>query len=143
MTDLKPTTYSVISFPSRNLPPQYEAVVFSKWLRSLRSGNSLFEKIKSDDYYTNYHIYIEKLLEKPDSIVRLAVLSDDHDVVLGFAASREDVLDYIHVHMDQRKQGIATALLPPGIKVITHLTKKAISIWQTDKYKHIEFNPFA
>ncbi len=137
-------TYKVISFPSAKLPVEYKALVFSKWLRSLRYGNAIMEKVNQDEYFTNYHKFIENLLSKPDSIVRLAVLSDDHDVVLGFATSREDVLDYIHVHKDQRTQGIAKALMPDGITTFSHITKSAMEIWQkNDKYKHLEFNPFA
>jgi GNAT superfamily N-acetyltransferase len=72
--------------------------------------------------------------------VRLAVLSDDRDVVLGFSVSREDILDYVHVHKDMRKQGVATSLIPKDIKIITHLTKTALLVWP--KYENITFNPF-
>lgn len=121
-------TYQIINFRSSELPDQYKALVFSKWLRSLRFGNPLFEKIDQDEYFKNYHIFIENLLRKPDSTIRLAVLSDDKDVVLGFSALREDVLDYVHVHRDQRKQGIARKLIPDTITTLTHLTKTAMGI---------------
>lgn len=137
-------TYSILAYPAKELPSQYTAMVFSKWLRSLRFGNPVFKAINSDDFYKDYHAYLENLLKKPDSIVRLAVLSDDLDVVLGFSVSREDVLDYIHVHKDQRKMGIAKLLMPTGVTTMTHLTKTAMEIWQTNsKYKHLKFNPFA
>lgn len=137
-------TYSIISFPSAKLPRQYEALLFSRWLKSLRFGNNLFRKVTSKDYYKNYHLYIEKLLAKPDSVVRLAVLSDDHDVVLGFAVSREDVLDYVHVHTDYRKIGIGAKLVPQGITTFTHITLPIIDIWPANpKYRDLKFNPFA
>jgi ribosomal protein S18 acetylase RimI-like enzyme len=95
------------------------------------------------EYYKSYHFYIENLLRKPDSVIMLAVLSDDHDVVLGFSASREDVLDYIHVHRDYRKVGIGKALLPDEITTFTHLTLTALNIWQAKaKYKGWKFDPF-
>ncbi len=137
-------TYSIIVFSGHKLPSQYIPMLFSRWLRSLRFGNPLFKKVKSKDYFHNYHAYIENLLSKPDSQVRLAVLSDDHDVVLGFSVSREDVLDYIHVHTDYRKIGIGTKLIPEGITTFTHLTETATNIWQyNEKYKELKFNPFA
>lgn len=137
-------SYSVIVFPSSKLPPNYTAFIFSKWLRSLRYGNPLFKKIQSGDYYQNYHVYIENLLKKPDSHVKLAVLSDDHDVILGFAVNREDVLDYIYVHVDYRKIGIGANLVLQDVKVFTHITLTAIDIWQNnDKYRQWKFNPFA
>lgn len=138
-------TYTIITVPSSNLGDQYKPMVYSRWLRSLRYGNNIFKKMSSNDYYKNYHAFIGKLMDKPDSIVRMAVLSDDHDVVLGFAVSREDVLDYIHVHSDYRRQGIGHLLLPSKVTTFTHLTSYAIAIWQgkDSEYKHLKFNPYA
>ncbi len=73
--------------------------------------------------------------------MKLAVLTDDRDVVLGFSVSRGKVLDYVHVQKDLRKQGIGTALIPLGIDTITHLTKSALPIWGS-KYGSWKFNPF-
>jgi GNAT superfamily N-acetyltransferase len=154
---IKDPTYSVITFKASELPEQYKALVFSKWLRSLRYGNPLFEKADSNEYYKNYHIFIENLFKKPDALVHLAVLTDDHDVVLGFSATREDVLDYVHVHRDMRRQGIAKKLIPSSINVFSHMTKIIGSILtHNPKYKlrdpskmddpavrYFTFNPFA
>lgn len=137
-------TYSVISYPASKLPDRFKALIFSKWLRSLRFGNPLFEHADSASYYREYHLYIEKLLAKPDSIVRLAVLTDDQDVVLGFSVSREDVLDYVHVHKDHRNMYIGSKLVPDFITTFTHLTKSAVAIWhEKPKFRHLKFNPFA
>lgn len=137
-------TYDIIVHHGHKLPQQYVPLIFVKWLQSLRHGNPLFEKIKSDEYYKHYHTFIENLMKKPDSLIRLAVLSDDHDVVLGFSASREDVLDYVQVQRDYRRIGVARALIPAGITTFTHLTKTAMNIWQDNQhYKHLKFNPFA
>lgn len=137
-------TYSIVVFKSMELPSSYRPLIYSRWLRSLRHGNQLFKRISSNAFYENYHNYISNLLNKPDSVVRLAVLSDDHDVVLGFSVSREDVLDYVHVHTDYRKIGVATALVPSLMTTFTHLTALAIIIWQKNKkYKEWKFNPFA
>ncbi len=136
--------YSVVSYPAKELPEQYTSMVYSKWLRSLRFGNPVFKAIETDAYYRQYHAYLEMLMKKPDSLIKLAVLSDDHDVVLGFSVSREDVIDYIHVHKDHRRQGIAKKLLPPGITTMSHTTLTALQIWRENpKYKHLKFNPFA
>lgn len=135
-------TYSIISFKGSQVPPNYLPLIFSRWLRSLRYGNPLFKRITPNDYYKSYHKFIENLLTKPDCMIRLAVLSDDHDVVLGFSVCREDVLDYIHVQADYRNHGIGKKLVPEGITTFTHLTLTAGSIWHP-KYKHLKFNPFA
>jgi hypothetical protein len=136
-----PATYSVISFPAKDLPQQYEALVFARWLRSFRFGNSFIKKTDPTEYYKQYHKYIEMLLKKPESVVRLAALSDDHDVVLGFSVTRGLILDYVHVQVDHRRTGIAKKLVPKDVAVTTHMTQLAQGIWQA-KYKYLTFNPF-
>lgn len=145
---LSESNYSIIFFRGPDLPEAYRPMIYSKWLRSLRYGNPAFKIIDSDQYYKNYRLVIEHLLAKPSSIVLLAALSDDHDVVLGFSVHREDVLDYIYVHKDCRKIGIGTKLMPEGITTFKHFTLTAGAIWQNkdpakQKYKHLKFNPFA
>ncbi len=138
------SSYSILAFPASKLPEQYLPLVYSKWLRSLRHGNPVFGKVPSDVYYEKYHKFIEHLMLKPDAIIRLAVLSDDHDVVLGFSVTREDVLDYVHVHKDHRKIGVAIALIPNSVTTFSHLTLTWLKIWQTRlRYKSLKFNPFA
>lgn len=137
-------TYDVIAYPAANLPAQYQNMIFSKWLRGLRYGNPLFKNIDADAFFKEYHRYLENLMSKPDSVIRLAVLSDEPDTALGFSVCREDVCDFIHVHKDQRRVGIAKSLFPPNITTMTHITLTAMDIWRrNDKYKHLIFNPFA
>ena|ERR1035437_9602134 len=135
------STYDIISYPGPNLPDTYRNLVFSKWLRSLRYGNDYFKIIDSAAYFSAYNKFISLILSKPNTTVRLAVLTDDHDVVLGFSVARDNTLDYIHVHKDMRKQGIATSLYPKTIDTITHLTTVGMAIW-TAKIPNVLFNPF-
>lgn len=138
------SSYSVIVYPAKELPMDYVPLIFARWLRSFRFGNPYLRKSDAGDYYRHYHKYIEMLLSKPDTMVRLAVLSDDHDIVLGFSVAREDVLDYVHVQANHRRQGIAKKLIPPGITTVSHATELAKGIlWRGEKYKHIKLNPFA
>lgn len=136
------SSYSVIAYRSRDLPESCRNLVFSKWLRSLRHGNDYFRLTDSHAYFKAYDRYIAKILGEIDTAVRLAVLSDDHDVVLGFSVSRANVLDYVHVHKDHRKMGIGTNLIPKGVDTITHVTRTGMSIWGS-KYPRWKFNPFA
>ncbi len=136
------TTYSVLSFPGPAIPPDYQAIIYSGWLKSLRHGNDYFRLINPPQYYAAYHRYVSSILHKPEALVRLAVLTDDKDVVLGFSVVRDTILDYVCVFKNMRRQGIATSLVPADIDTITHLTKTALTIWGS-KYGHWQFNPFA
>src|SRR5271166_2264578 len=132
-------SYTVLKYQGSELPEQYKALVFSKWLRSLRYGNEYFKLIDQVVYFRMYHKYIELILSRIRTIVSLAVLSDDKDVVLGFSVTESVVLHYTHVHANQRKQGIAKSLCK-DIEIITHITNDGLKIW--GKYPEVKFNPF-
>lgn len=116
--------------------------IYSKWLRSLRYDNDFFRLIDHRAYWPAYQHYIFRLLSRRETMLRLAVLTEDPDVILGFSVFRGNVLDYVYVHKHQRRLGIGTRLLPPGVETITHLTKTGMSIWGS-KYGSWKFNPFA
>ncbi len=142
--ELVQPTYSIISFKASELPEQYVGFIYHKWLRSLRFGAPWFRHIETEAFYKNWHNFIESLMKKPDSLVRLAVLTDDKDVLLGFSVSREDVLDYLYVQADHRMQGIAKKIIPQGITTMSHMTQTSLEIWRSNpKYIGLKFNPFA
>lgn len=137
-------SYKVISYGGDiyPLPERYRNLIYSKWMRSYRHGNDYIKLSDSDSYYSAYRRHIDRVLEFKDTVVRLAVLTDDLDVVLGFSVSRGTILDYVHVHKDMRRMGIGKKLIPPGIAWVTHLTKTGLTIWGS-KYSDWKFNPFA
>ena len=136
--------YDVIAIPADELSTELRNLILSRWMRSLRFGNDYFKLMVPQSFYDNYDRYILNTLAK--AWVRLAVLADDRDVVLGFAVFRHvmtgGILDYVHVHKDQRRQGIAKALVPSGTHTITHLTRTGLSIWGS-KHPEWKFDPFA
>lgn len=143
MEENSPSTYTVIKYPGLELPECYRNMIFSKWLRSLRYGNDMFKLIDPESYYSAYSRQVQFVLSRKEALVRLAVLTDNHDVALGFSVSRGNVLDIVHVQKDMRKQGIGSALFPDGIAWFTSLTKTALGIWgSNDKYKSLKFDPF-
>ena len=116
-------------------------MVLAKWMRTLRFGNDLFRLIDSDSYFSSYQEYIKGLLKRPQCIVRLALLSSDPDVCLGFSVSEPGALHYVWVQKDVRKAGIASALMQLPFSSITHLTNAGMTIW-SKKYPNVKFNPF-
>lgn len=135
-------SYTVLAYPADTLPEAYYGLIFSKWLRSLRFGNDFFKLIDAESYYRAYHPLINRIIHRGDTIVYLAVLTDDHDVVLGFSVSRGKVLDYVYVDRFYRQLGIGRDLVPDGIEMISHVTKTGLIIW-ANKAGHWKFNPFA
>lgn len=138
----KESSYSVIAHLGSTLPENYKNLIFSKWMRSLKYGNDYFKLAEAESYFKHYQKYIEFILNSPGAVVRLAVLTEEPDVVFGFSVSRGHILDYVHVHKDVRKKGIATSLLNFEFNFITHLTGIGMTIWGS-KYPKVQFDPFA
>lgn len=135
------TSYTVVRYTGDLVPDKYNNYIRSKWMRSYRLGNPFIKLCNSDSYYSGYTIFITKLLLRHDTMFRLAVLTDDKDVVLGFSATRDNILDYVFVHKDYRRQGIGNALVPAHIDTFTHLTMQGMSIW-TKKMPKAVFDLF-
>lgn len=143
------STYDVIVRANIKLPKQYHNMIKAKWKRSYRHGNDYIRLCDLKSYYLAYDIYIASVLNRPGTATALAVLSDDHDVVLGFAIIEtvqpfQYILHYVYVQKDMRGNGIARSMLPPPdqIVTITHLTKTGLQLWNS-KYPKAIFNPFA
>lgn len=135
--------YRIISYKGSELPVSYEGLVYSRFLRGLRYGNVLFRLMEPESYHFHYHTYLENVLKRKDTWVKLAVLSDDLDNVLGYSIQEGHTLHWVHVHKNNRKAGIATELVWPKTKVITNLTHTGFSIWNRKYKSQIIFNPFA
>lgn len=135
------SAYRIIAFPAETLPEQYRAMVFKKFLFSLRYSNRFFRLIDKDSYFKHYEQYIKMLMTRPQAQVKLAVLDDDYDVVLGWALIEPDVLHYVYVNRENREIGIAKALLQNQFSEVTHLTNMGLKLWST-KLPHVIFNPF-
>lgn len=134
-------SYKIITLSAAKLPEQYRNLIFSKFLRSLRYGNDYFKLMASSSYFSNYHQYIELLLKRSDVKLKLAVLSDDEDVVLGWAMLQPGVIHYVYVNKEQRNQGIAKSLCANWpFDSVTHLTTIGARIFA--KMKNVTFDPW-
>jgi GNAT superfamily N-acetyltransferase len=124
-------SYRIIIFEGNSLPKQYLNLVTSKWMRNFRYGNDYIKLIDADNYFANYSQYIRLVLNLPETIVALATLTDDEDVVLGFSVISGKTLQYVHVHKDMRRQGIGKQLIPAYIDSFTHITRIGMKLWPT------------
>ena len=132
--------YRLVAYYGATLPPEFKNLVIAPFLNSLRYGNDLYKLIDKDAYYFSYSKYIESLLQRPHSIVKLAILNDM--TVLGWCLMENKVVHYIWIKKEVRRQGIGQALLPKTFDTISHITNKGINIW-VNHYPNVKFNPFA
>ncbi len=122
---------------------QYRALVLATWLRGLKHGSDFFSMVDSKTFFQVYSRTVLLLLRRPDCKIRIAVLSSDPDVAVGWSAFEAGVLHFVYVRPQGRRQGIARSLLPPlaKIEVVSHMTKTGKSLWKK-KLEHAKFNPF-
>lgn len=139
--------YKIIKFSGPELPEAYRPMLQSRFLRSLRRGNDYFGLIDRESYFTVYRAYFISLLSRPESMVRLAVISDDVDIVLGWSLMEPKKLHYVHVNSmktgdgDLRRQGIGRALVPEPFETFTHITKMGLLLWSSH-FPEAKFDPF-
>lgn len=120
----------------RNAVKEDLPLIYSTWMLGLYHGCDWFNKIEKKAFFDNYKKVVEKRVT--DSDIKVAVLTEDPDVILGYVCYRGNVLDWIFVKKAWRKMGIAKMLTPKDIKICTHLTKVGRSL----KPKDWIFNPF-
>jgi GNAT superfamily N-acetyltransferase len=143
---LEPTTnesqerYRLILYPGSQLPQEYINLIKGPFKTSLRYGNDLYKLIDSDAYYKAYDKYIDLLLQRPLTQVKVAILNDD--TIIGWRISENKTLHYLWVKKEVRRQGIGKELMPTEFDTITHITNKGINIW-VNHYPNVKFNPFA
>lgn len=116
--------------------------IYATWLKGLRFGNDTFGQIDQTIYFDKYHEVIEKILHLPTTVVAVACLKDERDVILGYSIlGYPKTLHYVHVKQAWRRFGIGTMLVPKDLDTTTHVTKVGWSILKK-KYPKVIFNPF-
>lgn len=133
-------SYRIVTLQGNALPEEYKNLIIAPFLNSLRYGNDLFKLIDKDSYYANYARYIEALLKRDKSVVKMAVLSDE--TVMGWCLSEDKTVHYVWVKKEARRKGIGRALLPKEFSRISHITNKGINIW-VNNFPEVSFNPWA
>lgn len=133
--------YKVLKFSANKTPDNFKNMVFSEYLRSLRFGNEYFKLVEPEPYFQVHHAYFSLLLSRPESLLKIAVLSDDYDVALGWSLTELDKLHYVYVKKDYRRAGIAKALISEPFTRFTHVTKMALVLWPS-RFPNAKFNPY-
>lgn len=120
----------------RAMEQQDRAFVYSTMLKGLFFGCELYSQIEPKAFYDNYSKVVDALLDSSE--VRVAVLAETPDVILGYSITNGPILHWVFVKKAWRGQGIAKQLVGT-ITTVTHLTKpgQAIKI-----KKQLTFNPF-
>src|SRR5262249_10235426 len=64
--------------------------ILATFLRGLYYGDSWFSLIPKDIFMDNYKIIAQTLIKLPSTVVKIACLPDDPDVILGYSILSSD-----------------------------------------------------
>jgi GNAT superfamily N-acetyltransferase len=120
-----------------------KAFILATFLRGLYYGDSWFSQVPKDIFMANYKLVAEKLVTSPRSIVKIACLKEDPDIIIGYSILSGDYssVHWVYVKEKFRKRGVAKSLLPKYPTAVTHLTVLGKSLLNKFETPPI-FNPF-
>lgn len=118
--------------------------VLSTFLRGLYYGNAWFAMIPKHIFMQHYSAIVRALISSPKTIVKVACLPDDQDVIIGYSILSADyqTIHWVHVKKAWRQKGIATALTPRHPAFVSHLSDHFGKLLLS-KLPNVQFNPFA
>lgn len=116
--------------------------IISTFLKALYYGDSWFSSIPKDVFMDNYKLVAQSLMQGANTVVKVACLPEDPDVILGYSILSADfqVIHFVYVKRHWRFRGIATALTPRHPTAVTHMTTQALPLMS--KLSPAIFNPF-
>lgn len=142
MENKKKIVVHIRAYKSAELPEHYLNFVKDFWLKTYRKCNKFMKLVDAASYFNAYPKYIKSILDRPSVTVRLAMLGDDEDVLLGFSVSEGPILHYVNVPFDYRNHGIGRKLVPFVVERFSHITETGMKLW-TKKVPQAIFDPFS
>lgn len=129
-------------------------LLFSTWMNTLKAtvleppGRNIDPVVKQSPsvFFSGQQRRIEQLLADAQTRIACVALTDDLDVVLGWAAARGDCLHYVFVKDGWRRRGIAKQLiaevLPDGFRRFSVRTPSGDSFIVV-RHRGLIFDPYA
>jgi len=121
----------------RNIRDEDFPFILDSWLKSLRYSNDTFKLIDKQAYKRFYPQVITALLLR--SMVQVACLQADEDVILGYSVVQGPTLHFVFVKEPWRRIGLMNDLVKGPIESISHITKPFIPLMKKHKWS---YNPF-
>lgn len=126
----------------RDAKEEDKSFILATFLRGLYYGDSWFSQIPKQIFMTNYKAVAEALVKGDRTVIKVACLKDDADIVLGYAILSQDyqTIHFVFVKKAWREKGIARSILPMYPTSVTHLTRLGKDL--LIKFNNVVFNPF-
>lgn len=92
----------------------------------------------------NYKYVAERLVDSHNTVVKVACLPEDPDIILGYSilSANYSTIHWVYVKSAWRNKGIGRSITPRNPLYISHLSKLGKEL-MNEKFKHTQFNPFS
>lgn len=117
--------------------------ILASFYNGVYYGDFRFKQVPKKAFMENYRKIGEALLTDPTkTVIKVACLPEDPDVILGYSILSHDYMGikWVFVKERWRKRGIAKSLVPHYPTYVTHLTK--IGEQLLSKFENCAFIPF-
>ena len=117
--------------------------ILATFLRGLYYGNSWFNMIEKTIFMNEYKVIANAILSSSKTVVKIACLPDDPDVILGYSVLSADyqTVHWVHVKAAWRKKGIGRSLTPAHPAYASHLSDLGKQLLK--KLPETTYNPFS
>ena len=97
--------------------------ILSTWLKGFYYGNKNKFKKSKDAVMNETHAIVDAILKDTTTLIKVATLKDEEDIILGYSISGPEVLHWVFVKSDWRRFGIGKKLIPSDAKYHTFTTR--------------------
>lgn len=126
--------------------PEDIGFIKKTWLYSYYNGNTDMQNIDKSIFMHEYGQIINAILTHNSTLVRVACLADDPNIIVSFSvvghfSDKEkpvNVLHFVYTKKLWRGNEIHLQILPDDLQFCSHMTRQFYEI----KPKTIKFNPF-
>ena len=90
-----------------------KSYVYSTWLKCYKHESDFGKKIHPSQFFYWHQKVIDRILDQPDSVISVACLSDNEDVIVGYLVYQDQskpVLHFCYIKPSFRLMGIAKQL---------------------------------
>jgi hypothetical protein len=116
--------------------------ILATFLRGLYYGESFFSRIPKNIFMDKYKLVAQALVNDKNTVIKIACLPEDPDVILGYSLLSADyqTVYFVFVKKIWRQRGLGRSLVPANPTYVAHLTKLGDSL--LPKINNPKFNPF-
>lgn len=138
-------------FTVRDAEPTDTSFIMATFLRGLYHGDSeegphvilkFISIMPRKVFMDNYKHVAMKLISSPNTVIKVACLIEDPDVILGYSILSSDfqTIHWVYVKSIWRLKGIGKSLIPAYATTASHISHLGRKLMI--KYKDMIFNPF-